>query len=112
LAIWHGPLSQIQHAWGWRGAAHATKTHKRLHAAKTVLAIAFLWQQSISELANIYVPAMTHISPRLSDEPRLSTHRADPPWRLPKRDYILLPAIFMLTILVLLLGGELTARLL
>ncbi len=32
-------------------------------------------------------------------------------WRLPPRDYILLPAIFVLTILVLLGGGEVAARL-
>ena len=34
----------------------------------------------------------------------------EPPWRLPRRDYFLLPAIFILTIVVLLLGGEVTAR--
>jgi hypothetical protein len=33
-------------------------------------------------------------------------------WRLPRRDYILLPLIFPGTILVLLAGGEITARLL
>jgi hypothetical protein len=33
------------------------------------------------------------------------------PWHLPRRDYILLPAIFVLTILLLLVGGEIAARL-
>ena len=33
-------------------------------------------------------------------------------WTVPRRDYVLLPAIFLATILFLLLGGELTARLL
>jgi len=31
-------------------------------------------------------------------------------WRLPRRDYVLLPAIFVLTILLLLAGGEIAAR--
>ena len=55
---------------------------------------------------------MTHLRPTLSDEPRLSTPQAERPWRLPKRDYVLLPAIFILTIVVILFGGEVTARLL
>lgn len=33
------------------------------------------------------------------------------PWRLPRRDYILLPLIFVTTMLVLLVGGEIAARL-
>src|SRR5277367_2611955 len=32
------------------------------------------------------------------------------PWQLPRRDYFLLPAIFLATIVVLLFGGEVAAR--
>jgi hypothetical protein len=60
---------------------------------------------------------MTHI--RISrpdgqppEDPKTSQVQAEPPWRLPRRDYILLPAIFVLTIAFLLIGGEVTARLL
>jgi hypothetical protein len=43
-----------------------------------------------------------------TDEPGLN---ASPAWHLPRRDYVLLPAIFLLTILLLLVGGEIAARL-
>jgi hypothetical protein len=51
----------------------------------------------------------------LSPEPaEKAEHASRPPpeWRLPRRDYILLPLIFLGTILVLLAGGEIAARLL
>lgn len=47
-----------------------------------------------------------------SAQSKASLAQTEPPWRLPRRDYFLLPAIFILTIVVLLLGGEVTARLL
>jgi hypothetical protein len=34
----------------------------------------------------------------------------EPSWRLPRRDYVLLPAIFLLSMLVMLAGGEVAAR--
>ncbi len=34
----------------------------------------------------------------------------EPLWRLPRRDYVLLPTIFLLTMLVVLLAGEVAAR--
>ncbi len=55
---------------------------------------------------------MTHFQPPTSVEANSNRTPVEPPWRLPRRDYFLLPAIFALTIVVLLLGGELTARLL
>jgi GDSL-like Lipase/Acylhydrolase family len=41
-----------------------------------------------------------------TDQPYLSAQS----WQLPRRDYLLLPAIFVLTILLLLGGGEIAAR--
>jgi hypothetical protein len=43
-------------------------------------------------------------------EPDQAGQQAAEPWRLPRRDYILLPLIFVATILVLLGGGEVVAR--
>lgn len=37
--------------------------------------------------------------------------RAEQPWRLPRRDYVLLPLISAATVLLLLVGGEVAARL-
>lgn len=50
-------------------------------------------------MSSDYVPGQT-------DQPL-----SHPVWRLPRRDYFLLPAIFVATILILLLGGEVAARL-
>ena len=60
---------------------------------------------------------MTHIRTtapdgQRPDEPKASQPQVELSWRLPRRDYFLLPAIFALTIVALLLGGEVAARLL
>jgi hypothetical protein len=44
-------------------------------------------------------------------QPEPTVPRTVEPWRLPRRDYILLPLIFVATILGLLGGGEIAARL-
>jgi hypothetical protein len=41
----------------------------------------------------------------------MSEAQANHPWRLPRRDYILLPLIFVMTALVVLAGGEVSVRL-
>lgn len=55
--------------------------------------------------------AMTAAHPALTIEPASRETRQGPRWQLPRRDYILLPLIFVMTIVVLLVGGEITARL-
>ena len=41
----------------------------------------------------------------------MSEAQANQPWRLPRRDYILIPLIFVMTALVVLAGGEVSVRL-
>ena len=56
---------------------------------------------------------MTHIRSAIIPDPDATLQSSVPPeWRLPRRDYILLPLIFVMTIVVLLIGGEVTARVL
>src|SRR4051794_382729 len=56
------------------------------------------------------VPVMVELPPaRIAEQEPVGSHAAQP-WRLPRRDYILLPLIFVTTILVLLGGGEGAAR--
>ena len=45
------------------------------------------------------------------DGPERVTIHPEIGWRLPRRDYLLLPLIFVMTIIVLLVGGEVSARL-
>jgi hypothetical protein len=55
---------------------------------------------------------MIPLPPASLTEPDPAVQQAAEPWRLPRRDYILLPLIFAATIAVLLGGGEIAARLL
>ncbi len=45
------------------------------------------------------------------DSPSIPETNSEQSWRLPKRDYLLLPLIFVLTCVLLLVGGEVTTRL-
>ena len=49
--------------------------------------------------------------PDKTDEPISDGERPEASWRLPRRDYFLLPLIFIATIIVLLVAGEASARL-
>lgn len=53
---------------------------------------------------------MTLVRRGKMDDPGSSDKRPERPWRLPRRDYLLLPLIFVMTILVLLVAGEVSAR--
>jgi hypothetical protein len=56
--------------------------------------------------------SMSHIPSLASEPPVQSTDLIASPWKLLKRDYVLLPVIFIMTTIAILLGGEVTARLL
>jgi hypothetical protein len=53
---------------------------------------------------------MTPVHAALANPPASDETRPGPEWRLPPRDYVLLPLIFLMTIVVLLAGGEVAAR--
>ncbi len=55
---------------------------------------------------------MTHLPSSALAKGAKELSQPAPRWRLPRRDYVLLPLIFLGTILVLLAAGEITARLL
>jgi hypothetical protein len=48
--------------------------------------------------------------PLPEDEQSPVGSQTEPPWRLPRRDFVLMPLIFIMTILVLLVAGEVSAR--
>jgi hypothetical protein len=54
---------------------------------------------------------MTHAKPAIADVPSPSERLAERRWHLPRRDFVLLPLIFVMTIVTLLVGGEAAARL-
>ncbi len=56
-------------------------------------------------------PNMSHAEPAIADEPSTREGLTEGGWHLPRRDFVLLPLIFVMTIVALLVGGETAARL-
>jgi hypothetical protein len=70
----------------------------------TVSLLAQLWDCTGSGRCIVHMSGMYQIARNPIDT---NCHRL---WRLPRRDYFLLPVIFLTTIVVLLFGGEVAAR--